>query len=261
MCTCDVPCARASARRCRCSVSTCTSHVHVPIADALHVHVSTSSRNRTPAATATRTTVRAPFSPTAFGRMKIQFCQAVRRPKIFVSIVSGPANRRLASIPVSASGDSAARASIASRTSSSQSSSSGANDTSPASSAAAGSNGSVSSSSSATSSGVARKRVSQPRQAVAHPQRAAVHRRQRDGVRPIRVVEHVGPIRGERQLEQRAGKTAARLDQREEAARGQIHALQRPLDEVHDLAHQPVVLMLQQHRVDREHVGGDVPRS
>src|SRR4051812_7480911 len=31
--------------------------------------------------------VNAPFSPTAFGRWKIQFCQAVRRPKIFVSMV------------------------------------------------------------------------------------------------------------------------------------------------------------------------------
>src|SRR5262249_32747160 len=49
--------------------------------------------------------VRAPRSPTAFGRWKIQFCQAERRAKIFVSIVSGPAKRRLASIPVRASGE------------------------------------------------------------------------------------------------------------------------------------------------------------
>ena len=59
-------------------------------------------------------TVNAPFSPTAFGRWKIQFCHAVSRPKIFVSIVSGPANRRFASIAVSASGENAARLSIAS---------------------------------------------------------------------------------------------------------------------------------------------------
>src|SRR5204863_7679108 len=74
--------------------------------------------------------VSAPFSPTAFGRWKIQFCQAVRRPKIFVSMVSGPANRRFASMPVSASGENAALPSMASRTSSSQSSSSGAKETS-----------------------------------------------------------------------------------------------------------------------------------
>jgi hypothetical protein len=65
------------------------------------------------------------LSPTAFGRWKIQFCHAVSRPKIFVSIVSGPAKRRLASRPVIASGENAARASTAARTSSSQSISSG----------------------------------------------------------------------------------------------------------------------------------------
>ena len=46
--------------------------------------------------------VRAPSSPTALGRWKIQFCQAESRPKILVSRVSGPAKRRLASMPVSA---------------------------------------------------------------------------------------------------------------------------------------------------------------
>ena len=35
----------------------------------------------------------APSGPTALGRWKIQFCHAVRRAKIFVSIVSGPAKR------------------------------------------------------------------------------------------------------------------------------------------------------------------------
>ena len=39
------------------------------------------------------------------------------------------------------------------------------------------------------------------RQAVAHLQRTAVHGRQRDGVRPLLVVQHVGTIRRERQLE------------------------------------------------------------
>src|SRR5207244_9654768 len=43
----------------------------------------------------------APFGPTAFGRWKIQFCQAERRPKILVSCVSGPPKRREASIQVS----------------------------------------------------------------------------------------------------------------------------------------------------------------
>ncbi len=35
----------------------------------------------------------APSGPEAFGRVKIQFCQAVSRPKILVSMVSGPAKR------------------------------------------------------------------------------------------------------------------------------------------------------------------------
>src|SRR5207249_4738218 len=122
----------------------------------IHVHVllkSNSGRDCDPYA------VSAPFSPTAFGRWKIQFCHAVSRPNIFVSIVSGPAKRRLASMPVRASGDSAARASIASRTSSSQSSSSGANETSPASYASRGSNGPSCASSSSTRDGSPRKRV------------------------------------------------------------------------------------------------------
>src|SRR5215472_2516728 len=82
-------------------------------------------------------TCNAPFGPTAFGRWKIQFCQAERRPKILVSSVSGPPKRSEASMPVSASGENAARASSACRTSSSQSMSSGVNVTSPASAAAA----------------------------------------------------------------------------------------------------------------------------
>ena len=35
----------------------------------------------------------APSGPDALGRLNIQFCQAVSRPKILVSMVSGPANR------------------------------------------------------------------------------------------------------------------------------------------------------------------------
>src|SRR5438552_5933735 len=81
----------------------------------------------------------APLGPTALPRWKIQFCHAESRPKILLSSVSGPPNRIDASIPVSASGENAARSSIAMRTSSSQSISSGVNVTSPASAAAAAS--------------------------------------------------------------------------------------------------------------------------
>src|SRR5690606_27420315 len=84
----------------------------------------------------------APFSPTALGRLKIQFCQAVRRPKMRVSIDSRPAKRRFASMPVSASGDIAARSSIAMRISSAQSMSSSAAVTRPSCSARSPSSGS-----------------------------------------------------------------------------------------------------------------------
>src|SRR5262249_18337828 len=67
----------------------------------------------------------APFGPTALPRWKIQFCQAESRPKILLSSVSGPPNLIEASMPVRASGENAARSSIAMRTSSSQSMSSG----------------------------------------------------------------------------------------------------------------------------------------
>src|SRR5882762_5100543 len=69
---------------------------------------------------------KAPCSPVAFGRTKIQFCQAESLPNILVSKVSAPGKRRLASIPVNASGERLARSSIARRISSSQSKSSGA---------------------------------------------------------------------------------------------------------------------------------------
>src|SRR5579862_364955 len=84
----------------------------------------------------------APFSPVALGRMKIQFCQAERRPKILVSVVSRPGKRRLASIPVSASGERLVRSSTARRSSSSQSRSSGATVIRPSSMAAAERSGS-----------------------------------------------------------------------------------------------------------------------
>src|SRR5215470_7085221 len=87
-------------------------------------------------------TSRAPLGPTALPRWKIQFCQAESRPKILLSSVSGPPNRIEASMPVRASGENAARSSIAMRTSSSQSMSSGVKVTSPASDAAAASSSS-----------------------------------------------------------------------------------------------------------------------
>src|SRR5262249_29126854 len=103
--------------------------------------------------------VSAPRSPTALGRWKIQFCQAESRAKILVSSVSGPAKRRFASIPVSASGERLTRSSIARRTSSSQSIASGVNVTSPRFVATRASRSSVTFASSVTRSGVARKRV------------------------------------------------------------------------------------------------------
>src|ERR1700730_3850816 len=84
-------------------------------------------------------TLSAPLGPTALGRWKIQFCHAESRAKILLSSVSGPPKRSEASMPVSASGENAARSSMAIRTSSSQSMSSGVNVTSPASAAAAAS--------------------------------------------------------------------------------------------------------------------------
>src|ERR1019366_4025771 len=80
----------------------------------------------------------APCSPVEFGRMNTQFCHAGRRPNTLVSVVSAPGKRRLASMPVSASGESAARSSTAIRISSSQSRSSGAKVTRPSSRASLG---------------------------------------------------------------------------------------------------------------------------
>src|SRR5215510_6696536 len=102
----------------------------------------------------------APLGPTAFARWKIQFCHAERRPNILLSMVSGPPNRIDASMPVSASGEKAARSSSAMRTSSSQSMSSGVNVTSPAAAAAAASRSSpIRARSLSTRAGSARKRL------------------------------------------------------------------------------------------------------
>ncbi len=64
--------------------------------------------------------------------------------------------------------------------------------------------------------------------------------------------EHVRAIRGERELEQRAGKGVARLDEREEAAGGEVEPLQRAADVADDLAHQPVIAMRVERSIDIE---------
>ena len=58
----------------------------------------------------------------------------------------------------------------------------------------------------------------------------------------IGIVEHVRAIGSQRQLEQRPGPAASRLDEREEAAGRQIETFQRALDEVDDLADEPMLL-------------------
>ena len=94
----------------------------------------------------------------------------------------------------------------------------------------------------------------EPCDPVAHPERPGVHPRQRDAVRLLGVVEHVGPIRGERQLEQRARVTAAGLDHREEGPRREVHPLERALHEVNHFPNEPVVLVLEQRPIDRQHL-------
>ena len=122
-------------------------------------------------------TLSAPLGPTAFGRWKIQFCHAESRAKILLSSVSGPPNRSDASMPVRASGENAARSSIAMRTSSSQSMSSGVKVTSPASSAAAASRSSpMRPLRSSTRAGSSRKRLASRAEPVDHRIRAEVHR-------------------------------------------------------------------------------------
>ncbi len=57
------------------------------------------------------------------------------------------------------------------------------------------------------------------------------------------VVQHVAAVRGQRQLQQRAGKARAGLDQREQAARGHVQARQRAAQHAGGFAHEPVVRM------------------
>ena len=159
----------------------------------------------------------------------------------FVSIVSGPTNRRLASMPVSASGETPRGASTASRTSSSQSSSSGANDTRPASSAAAHRTGPASrenfrdaswfseeprlqAGSARCSSSAGLHSSATARSCSADPDHQA-----------CRIDRRPAPVR------KAFRQSAARLDEREEASRRQVHALEGALDQQRDLADQPVI--------------------
>ena len=124
---------------------------------------------RTPASGRCRSACSAPSSPTALGRWKIQFCQAVRRAKIFDSIVSGPPKRRLASRPVSPSGEKLARSSRKTRTSSSQSMSSSAKVTRPSRSAASASSAlPISAFAASTIGRIGEEAAREPRQPVRH---------------------------------------------------------------------------------------------
>jgi hypothetical protein len=64
------------------------------------------------------------------------------------------------------------------------------------------------------------------------------------------MIDHVGPIGRERQLEQRARKGIARLDQRKKAARGQVHALERAPDQPDDFANEPVRRVIMENAID-----------
>ena len=66
----------------------------------------------------------------------------------------------------------------------------------------------------------------------------------------------VAAVAGQRQFEQRAGEARARLDQREQAARGHVQAAEGAAQQADGLAHQPVVLVRHQRGVHRQHGRG-----
>src|SRR5690606_1655474 len=82
----------------------------------------------------------------------------------------------------------------------------------------------------------------QARQAVRHREQARVERRGRDADLFVLRVLHVDAVRGERELEERPDEARSRRDQREEALRRQIEALQHALLEEDRLADETVVL-------------------
>ena len=107
-------------------------------------------------------------------------------------------------------------------------------------------------------SGSPRKRVARRVRSIAHRIRAEIQRRQMHMRRPAivataRARKHHRAIGGEQQFRERAGKAASRLDQRDQAARGHVDALQHALPVQPDLAHQPVVLVRLQQFVDGQH--------
>src|SRR5262249_38713623 len=82
------------------------------------------------------------------------------------------------------------------------------------------------------------------REAVRHRERAEVQRVEADeggGSVVLVAVEHVGAIGGERELEQAAGEAALRLDDREEAPRAEIEALQDAAHVEENLFAEPIL--------------------
>ena len=110
---------------------------------------------RSPRAGRSRTGAARPAAPRRWAAGKSSSARPSSRPKIFVSAVSGPAKRRLASMPVSASGEKLARSSMTSRISSAQSRSSGVWVTRPSRVAAAASRSSPAAASAACRLGLA----------------------------------------------------------------------------------------------------------
>ena len=166
--------------------------------------------------------------------------------KILVSIVSGPANRRLASIAVSASGEKLARSSRNRRISSSQSRSSSARVTRPSASASAASSGRPMSDELFERFRLAQETGRQPAPAVAHRERAgeidiAKGDRGRRHVVAIGVTDqHEGTVGRKHDLGKRAGKARARLDQRHQRARREVDTLENAFPFEADLARQPM---------------------
>ena len=181
--------------------------------------------------------VRAPRSPVAFGRWKIQFCQAERRPKIRVSIVSGPAKpqgrlhpgERVRGepgpfldghpelvLPVEVVGSEGREAALVRL--------GGGEDPS------AGAPGAV---------GVAIEPRLQPREPVRHREGAVVEGGQRDPGGTVRIVAEIGAVRREQQLGERPHEPLAGFGHRKEAAGGLVEPAERPAHPVATLGSEP----------------------
>ncbi len=93
-----------------------------------------------------------------------------------------------------------------------------------------------------------------------HRVEAEVHFAHHDLRRALRIVgqhELVDAVGGERDFQQRAGKAGARLDQREQAARGHVQTAEGAAQHADGFAHQPEIAVGEQLLVEREH-GVDV---